>query len=227
MNLVNIPIAFWAGLISFFSPCVLPLIPAYLVYITGASDDTENKSRKLIVTRTLGFVIGFSIIFILLGVAATFVGSFLNANLTIFKRISGVIIIIFGLYMLNIIDLKFLNNSIKLKAPKIKGFFSALLMGMAFSIGWTPCVGVVLGSILLLAASQNTITQGIIMLTSYSIGLAVPFIIASLILDKFEKNIEKIEKSSVYISKIGGVIMIILGILVALDKLSVILYIFG
>lgn len=224
MDTISIPVAFWAGLVSFFSPCILPLIPAYIVYISGSMSEEEvYKNKKIAVIRTFGFVIGFSIIFILLGAAATAVGSFISKNLIIFRRISGIFIILFGLYMLNIIDLKFLNKSLKIKAPKIKGFFSSLLMGMAFSIGWTPCVGAVLGTILFFATTQNTVYQGILMLTAYSAGLAIPFIIVSFLLEKFNKNIRKIEKVSVYISKIGGIIIVLLGILVIIDKLTIIL----
>ena len=220
MDAISIPVAFWAGLVSFFSPCVLPLIPAYIMYISGSMSEEEvYKNKKNTVIRTLGFVIGFSIVFILLGAAATALGSFINRNLVIFRKVSGIFIVLFGLYMLNIIDLKFLNKSFKVKAPKIKGFTSSLLMGMAFSIGWSPCVSVVLGSILFLASTQNTMYQGILMLTAYSAGLAIPFIIVSFLLEKFNKNISKFEKASVYISKIGGIIIVLLGILVTMDKL--------
>lgn len=212
---ISIWIALWAGIVSFFSPCVIPLIPAYIAYISGSLND-----KKSIAIRTLGFILGFSIIFILLGAAITVVGGFISKNLVVFKRISGIVIILFGLYMLGIIKMDFLSKGLKVKAPKISGFFSSILMGMAFSIGWTPCVGAVLGSILFYASTQSTVYEGVLMLTMYSAGLAVPFIITSFILEKFNKNIGKIEKASVYISKIGGVIIVLLGILIALDKLT-------
>ena len=145
--------------------------------------------------------------------------SFFSPCLLPFKLVSGIIIILFGLYMLNIIKLNFITLK-HIKMPRSKGFLGSVLIGMAFSLGWTPCVGSVLGSILFLAATQNTVSQGVIMLSAYSLGLAIPFIIVSLVLDRFNKHLHKIEKFSVVISKIGGLLILIMGILVTLDKLN-------
>lgn len=221
MNDVTFSVAFLAGITSFFSPCILPLIPAYIAYMAGVSiDDNTKKGRFLILTRTAGFIIGFTIIFVILGVAASALGTFISKNLIAFRFISGIIIVFFGLKMLGVIKLNMFKFASKVKTPKAKGFFSSVLMGMALSIGWTPCIGAVLGSILFVAAGQSTFTQGILLLLVYSLGFAVPFIIVSLILEKFDKNILKFEKVSFYITKIGGVIIIILGILIMFNKLT-------
>ena len=221
MNDVTFSVAFAAGITSFFSPCILPLIPAYIAYMAGVSiDDNTKKGRFLILTRTAGFIIGFTIIFVLLGAAASALGTFISKNLEAFRFISGIFIIFFGLKMLNIIKLDMFKFASKVKAPKVNGFLGSVLMGMALSIGWTPCIGAVLGSILFVAASQNTFYYGILLLLVYSLGFAVPFIIVSLILNKFDKNMAKFEKASLYINKIGGVIIIILGVLILFNKLT-------
>jgi len=221
MNDVTFSVAFVAGITSFFSPCILPLIPAYIAYMAGVSvDDNTKKGRFLILTRTAGFIVGFTIIFVLLGAAASALGTFISKNINIFRVISGAFIIFFGLTMLGVIKLDMFKFASKVKTPKSKGFLGSILMGMALSIGWTPCIGAVLGSILFVAAGQTTFTYGILLLLVYSLGFAIPFIIVSLILDKFDKNISKFEKASVYINKIGGVIIIILGILIMFNKLT-------
>lgn len=221
MNDVTFSVAFVAGITSFFSPCILPLIPAYIAFMAGVSvDDNTKKGRFLILTRTAGFIVGFTIIFVLLGAAASALGTFISKNLNIFRVISGIFIIFFGLTMLGVIKFDMFKFASKVKTPKSKGFLGSILMGMALSIGWTPCIGAVLGSILFVAAGQTTFTYGILLLLVYSLGFAIPFIIVSLILDKFDKNISKFEKASVYINKIGGVIIIILGILIMFNKLT-------
>ena len=220
MNDVTLSVAFMAGITSFFSPCILPLIPAYIAYMAGVSiDDNSKKGKFLIFTRTTGFIIGFTIIFMLLGIAASALGAFIAKNIKVFRIISGAVIILFGLKMLGVINFGIFNFASKIKTPKTKGFLGAILMGMALSIGWTPCIGAVLGSILFLAAGQATFGYGVLLLLIYSAGFAVPFIIVSFILNTFDKNILKFEKAAVYINKIGGVIIIILGILIMMNKL--------
>jgi len=219
---VNILIAFWGGIISFFSPCIIPIIPAYISYTAGGNINSHNNFKKINFTRTIGFILGFSIVFILLGASATFLGSFLNQNLSLFRTASGIFIIFFGLYMLSIIKIGFLSRKHGFKTPKRKNnLISSILMGMAFGAGWTPCIGAVLGSILIFAGSQSNIAEGIILLSFYSLGLSIPFIITSLLLGYFTKYIEKIEKFSFYLNKIGGIILVLLGILIALNKLTI------
>ncbi len=219
---VSLPIAFVAGVTSFFSPCILPLIPAYIAYIAGVSiDDKSGKSRFKVMIATLGFILGFTIIFVALGAAASALGTFISKNLGIFRVISGGFMVILGLSLLGVIKLEFFNFANRIRAPKKGGFLNSIFMGMAISIGWTPCIGAVLGSILFLAANQNTYGYGVSLLLVYSAGFAIPFILVSFVLDKFEQNIVKVEKFSVYINRIGGVLIIILGILIMFNKLII------
>ncbi len=222
MGEVTFPVAFFAGITSFFSPCILPLIPAYIAYIAGVSiDDNTRKGRFLIFTRTIGFIIGFTIIFMILGGAVSALGGFISKNMKTFRFISGAIIIILGLNMLGLFKFKMFNFTSNMRTPKTKGFIGSVLMGMSLSIGWTPCIGTVLASILFMAAGQASLSQGITLLFVYSLGFAIPFIIVSFILKLFDKNMPKFEKASFYINKIGGVIIIIVGVLIMLDKLII------
>lgn len=221
MGGVTFPVAFFAGITSFFSPCILPLIPAYIAYIAGVSiDDNTRKGRFLIFTRTIGFIIGFTIVFMILGGAVSALGGFITKNMKIFRFISGAIIIFLGLNMLGLFKFKIFNFTSNMRTPKTKGFIGSILMGMSLSIGWTPCIGTVLASILFMAAGQASLGQGILLLFVYSLGFAIPFIVVSFILKLFDKNMPKFEKASFYINKIGGVIIIIVGILIMFDKLT-------
>lgn len=217
---VSISIAFGAGFLSFFSPCILPLIPVYIMYITGISVENELEKRRLFaLKRTIGFIIGFTIIFMIMGTSASFLGKIFIRNKEVFAKISGILIIGFGLKMIGILKLNVLNLEKRWKAPKkMTNWFSSILMGMAFAAGWTPCFGPVLASILVYAGSSATISQGIYLLFIYSIGMAVPFIVTSLFINAFNKFIHKAEKFIQYIPKISGFIMIIFGILVFFNK---------
>lgn len=217
---VSLPIAFGAGFLSFFSPCILPLIPVYIMYMTGISLESElEKNRVVALTRTLGFVIGFTIIFMIMGTSASFLGKAFIKNREIFSKISGILIIIFGLKMMGILKLEFLNMEKKATAPrKISNWFSSILMGMAFAAGWTPCFGPVLASILIYAGGADTISKGIYLLLVYSIGMAIPFILTALFINTFTKFIEKAGKFIAYIPKVGGFIMVIFGVLVFFNK---------
>ncbi|QUH19238.1 cytochrome c biogenesis CcdA family protein [Alkaliphilus sp. B6464] len=218
---VSLSIAFGAGFLSFFSPCILPLIPAYIMYITGVSMENELETKRLFaLKRTVGFVIGFTIIFITMGTSASFLGKIFIRNKEMFSRISGILIIVFGLKMIGIINLRFLNMEKRIKAPrKITNWFSSILMGMAFAAGWTPCFGPVLASILVYAGGAATVSKGIYLLLIYSIGMAIPFILTALFINVFSKFITRAEKFIIYIPKISGLIMIIFGTLVFLNKI--------
>lgn len=223
MGDISIPIAFSAGFLSFFSPCVLPLIPAYITYITGTSMEEELVGRKLFaLNRTIGFIIGFTLIFMIMGISASFVGRLFNEYRSIFVKVSGILIIVFGLNMMGIIKISSLNKEKRFKMPKITSWFSSILMGMAFAAGWTPCIGAVLGSILLYAGTTATVSKGIYLLFAYSLGLAVPFIVTALLINKFSKFLIKSEKIMPYVMKISGIFIIILGILIFLNKVYVI-----
>ncbi|WP_040356114.1 cytochrome c biogenesis CcdA family protein [Schnuerera ultunensis] len=217
---VSLPIAFGAGFLSFFSPCILPLIPVYIMYMTGVNLESEMEERRLIaLTRTTGFVIGFTIIFMIMGTSASFIGKIFIRNKEIFSKVSGALIVIFGLNMMGIIKFRFLNMEKKMKAPKkVSNWFSSILMGMAFAAGWTPCFGPVLASILIYAGGAATVSKGIYLLFIYSVGMAIPFLLTALFINVFSKFLEKMEKVMVYIPKIGGLIMVIFGMLVFFNK---------
>lgn len=219
-NDVSLPIAFGAGFLSFFSPCILPMIPAYIMYITGVSvEEDVTKKRLLALTRTLAFIAGFTIIFILMGSSATLIGKVFIRNKNIFAKISGIIIIVFGLNMMGIIKLRFLNFNKRLSAPKkVTSLFSSMLMGMAFAAGWTPCFGPVLASILIYAGGAATVLKGVLLLLIYSLGMAIPFILTALFINVFDNFLNKTDKIIRYIPKISGLIMVIFGLLVFFNK---------
>ncbi len=217
---VSIPIAFGAGILSFFTPCILPMIPAYIMYMTGSTVESEvNQRRLMALTRTFGFVIGFTVIFIIMGTSASFIGRIFIRNKDLFSKISGILIIIFGLNLIGVMKLRFLNADRKVSAPKrVTSWFSSILMGMAFAAGWTPCFGPVLASILVYASTSTTLSQGVFLLLIYSIGMAIPFILTALFINVFSRFLERAEKIIVYLPKISGLIMVIFGILVFFDK---------
>lgn len=217
---VSMPIAFGAGFLSFFSPCILPMIPVYIMYMTGTTMESELNERKLLaLKRSIGFVIGFTIIFMIMGTSASFLGKIFIRNRNIFYKVSGTLIMLFGLNMMGILKFKFLNVERRVKLPgKATNWFTSILMGIAFAAGWTPCFGPVLASILMYATISNTVSQGTLLLLIYSIGMAVPFILTALFVNIFLKFMEKAEKVIIYLPKIGGLIMVIFGLLIFFNK---------
>lgn len=217
---VSMPIAFGAGFLSFFSPCILPMIPVYIMYMTGTTMESEIKERRLLaLRRTFGFVIGFTIIFMIMGTSASFLGRIFIRNRDIFYKVSGILIILFGLNMMGLLRLKFLNVERRSRLPKkTTNWFTSILMGMAFAAGWTPCFGPVLASILMYASASNTVSQGAMLLLIYSIGMAIPFILTALFINRFVKFMERAEKLMIYLPKIGGLIMVIFGLLIYFNK---------
>jgi cytochrome c-type biogenesis protein len=217
---ISIFVAISAGLISFLSPCILPVIPSYLAFITGISIEElsqhENlrKVRKKVIADSLMFILGFSIIFITLGVSATVIGKFLYNNIRWFEIIGGVLVIILGLHFAGIFRLKFLDREKKIHLKKKPlGYLGTCLVGMAFGAGWTPCVGPILGAILAMAATTQNIFKGIALLAFYSAGLGIPFLLSAIILHKFFEYFKTIRKYFKVISIVGGVLLIIVGIL--------------
>ncbi|MGO1372548.1 MAG: cytochrome c biogenesis CcdA family protein [Senegalia sp. (in: firmicutes)] len=219
---VTFTMAFGAGLLSFFSPCILPLIPAYIMYMTGTSIEEELSRKKwLALSRTLGFVLGFTIIFMIMGVSASYIGRIFIQNKGIFTKISGVLIMFFGLNLMGIIDLNFITSKRRAKAPKkVTSFLGATLMGMAFAAGWTPCYGPILASILVKAGLSNDLVSSIYLLLIYSIGMAVPFILTALFINYFTRFLDRVQKWTGYIYKIAGAIMVLFGLLIFFDKIS-------
>jgi len=220
--IISYTLSFLAGLISFISPCILPLIPAYISYIVGTTfNEIKTKSKLLVLKNSLLFVFGFSLVFIILGAGATTLGTALINNLNIFTKVMGTFIIIFGFVMAEIIRIPFLERNINFLNSNIKGgFLSPLLLGLAFGFGWTPCIGPILGSILAFAALEDTIEKGILLLTTYSLGLSIPFIVSALMVNQFLKISKFLQKYIVRIKKISGYILIFTGILIITGKLQ-------
>ena len=219
-NDISLPIAFGAGFLSFFTPCILPMIPGYIMYMTGSTLESEVEERRLFaLTRTLGFVLGFTIIFMIMGTSATFVGKLFIRNKDIVAKVSGVLIIIFGLNMTGLLKFDFAKLSGRVKTPKkMTSWFSSVLMGIAFAAGWTPCFGPVLASILVYAGGSDTISKGVLLLLVYSIGMGIPFILTALFINVFTNWMNRAERFMKYFPIIGGVFMIIFGLLVFFNK---------
>ena len=218
--MVEIIIAFGAGLISFLSPCVLPLIPGYISYITGSSLNEIIEKKNVNLLPIILFTLGFSIVFIIFGAASTYLGQVLLKNSNELRIAAGMIIIILSLHIIGIIKLNFLNFEKRFQTKKNTNFISSILIGMAFAFGWTPCIGPILGSILVLAATEENVKMGILLLTSYSLGLAVPFIFAGYLMQKFLLFSKNFRKNINLVSKIGGVILLITGILILSNQLQ-------
>lgn len=221
MSEVNVLTAFIAGFLSFISPCVLPLIPAYISYISGISLEelrmTEEKGKvlKRVSINSFLFILGFTVVFVSLGASASFIGQFLLTNKLILEKIAGVIIVIFGIHLAGIFRIKFLDYERKVQIEgKPLSFIGSFLIGFAFAFGWTPCIGPILGSILAIAAVQETVVQGMGLLAIYSLGLGVPFFLSGLFINIFFSLFGKIRKYFRIIELFAGIFLIILGILI-------------
>jgi cytochrome c-type biogenesis protein len=220
--------AFLAGLLSFFSPCILPLIPAYFTFITGLSIDEltadgiaegVKETRKKVILSTLVYVSGFSFVFILMGASASFLGSLVNEYVWIVRYVGGSIIIIFSLHLLGIINIKGLNFEKRFHVKETPfHLMGVFVIGMAFGAGWSPCIGPILGSILIVASDQETIFNGMLLLAVYSLGIAIPFILISVFITRMMETIKKATKFIIYINKATGILLLIVGILLITDK---------
>ena len=213
-------IAFGAGLISFLSPCVLPLIPGYISYISGSSLNELLKKKNVNLLPIILFTVGFSIVFIIFGASATFLGKFLLSNSFPLRIVAGIIIVFFSLHILGVFKIKFLNYEKRFYADRNKNILSSLLVGMAFAFGWTPCIGPILGSILVLASTEESINKGILLLFFYSLGLAMPFILSGYLIQKFLAISKNLKKNINLITKIGGSLLLITGILIITNHLQ-------
>ena len=218
----TLSIAFLAGLISFLSPCVLPLIPGYISYISGTSFEKITKKKNLVLLKTIFFTLGFSFVFIALGSTASFIGKFFLTNSNILRIVAGIIIIFFSLQIIGIINFNFMNKDIRFFTNKYSNSLTfPFIVGAAFGFGWTPCIGPILGSIITLAALEENIGRGILLLSFYSLGLAVPFIISGVLFDKFLLFSKNFKKYISTIAKIGGTILLLTGIAVLTNQLQV------
>jgi len=220
---MTLSIAFIAGLISFLSPCVMPLIPGYISYISGTSlEELAKKKRSLVFLKTIFFTLGFSFVFIILGSTASYLGKLFLINSNNLRILAGIIIIIFSLLLLKVIDLKFLNKDLRIFTDKYSNnLYFPFLVGAAFGFGWTPCIGPILGSILTLAALEQNINKSILLLSSYSFGLAIPFIISGVLIDKFLTFSKSIKKYITLITKLGGIILLLTGFAILTGQLQV------
>ena len=209
-------ISFLEGIITFISPCLLPMLPIYISYFAGGGERTTAKTLK----GAVGFVTGFTIVFVMLGALAGTVGSFLREYQTTVNIISGLIVIIFGLNFLGVFKLNiFKGNQRSVKTDNM-GFFSAMLFGIIFSVGWTPCVGAFLGSALMLASQQGHIAEGMLMLLSYSLGLGIPFILSAVLIDCLKSAFNWIKRNYKIINLISGSLLVIIGIMMATGTLG-------
>ena len=218
-------LAFGAGFISFLSPCVLPLIPGYISYISGESLGDIVEKQKKIILKTVLFSLGFSLVFISFGATASFIGNILLENSSTLRIIAGIIIIIFSLQLIGILNLNFLNQEKRFQTKNYSNnLFFPVLVGAAFGFGGTPCIGPVLGSILTLAAVESSIGKGILLLSFYSLGLAIPFILSGYGISKFLAFSKNFRKNIKIVSVSGGIILLITGILILSNKLQAIGY---
>ena len=222
--MIEIFVAFGAGLISFLSPCVLPLIPGYISFISGASLNELHENKKINIFPLILFTLGFSFVFIMFGAAASYLGQVLLQNSQTLRIIAGLVIIIFSLQLIGIINISFLNFEKKIYTKKNNNVWFSFIVGMAFGFGWTPCIGPILGSILALASTEETIFKAIILLSFYSLGLAIPFILSGHLMQRFLMFSKNFKKNINLVSKIGGVILLITGVLILTNQLQILGY---
>lgn len=225
---VTLLAAFAAGFLSFISPCVLPLIPGYISFISGMTLEemqgaASTGSRRQVLIASLAFVLGFTLIFVALGAGASAIGRFMHAYSNILEKVAGTILIVLGLHMMGVFRIAFLDNDKRIHtSKKPAGPLGALLVGMAFAFAWSPCIGPILGGILTMAASRESVTEGMQMLAVYSLGLGVPFILTSLAITRFFAAAAKIRKHYHAIELVSGGLMIGVGILIFFDQFSLI-----
>jgi cytochrome c-type biogenesis protein len=220
--MIELLIAFGAGLISFLSPCVLPLIPGYVSFISGQSLQDILKSKKINILPLILFCFGFSTVFIILGASASFLGQTLLQNSEILRIIAGIIIIIFSLQLIGVINIPYLNFEKRFDARQSQNILFPYVIGLAFGFGWTPCIGPILGSILALASIEETLSRAILLLSFYSLGLAIPFVLSGYLIQRFLLFSKNFKKNINIISKTGGVILLITGALILTNQLQAI-----
>ena len=223
--IIKLVFAFGAGFISFLTPCVLPIIPGYISYITDKNLDEIEEDKKIVLYKTILFSLGFSLVFIALGVTASAVGNILLFLSNELRIAAGIIIVIFSLQMLGVLNFQFLNKEKRIDTKGYKdNYIFPFVVGAAFAFGWTPCIGPVLGSILALSATEASISKGILLLSFYSLGLAIPFILSGYYMSSFLNSKKGFGKYYNRITKSGGTILLITGILIATNQIQVISY---
>ena len=220
--MIEIFVAFGAGLLSFLSPCVLPLIPGYISYVSGQSLQEVIKSKKINPFPLILFCCGFSTVFIIFGASASLLGQLFLQNSETLRVLAGVIIVIFSFQLIGIINIPYLNFEKRFDAKESKNVFFPYIIGLAFGFGWTPCIGPILGSILALASIEDTLARAILLLIFYSLGLALPFILSGYLIQRFLLLSKNFKRNMNLTSKIGGIILLITGILILTNQLQVI-----
>lgn len=208
-------ISFLEGIITFVSPCLLPMLPIYISYLAGR----KEKDTKKVIKNSIGFIFGFTVVFVLLGALAGTLGSLLNEYKTVVNIVTGLIVIFFGLNFLGIFKLNIFKGMKSANTDHL-GFFSSFLFGVVFSIGWTPCVGAFLGSALMMATSQGSIAQGVFMLLLYSLGLGIPFFISAILIDKLKSTFNFIKKHYNIINTVSGILLVAVGVLMSTGLLG-------
>ena len=218
---VGILAAFVAGVVSFLSPCVLPLVPGYISFISGVSmdelrsTDREGEVSRTIMVNTFAFVIGFSIIFVSLGATASYVGQLLLSNQVWLRRIAGAIIVLFGLHLIGLLKISWLYREKRFQGPSVaRGPGGAVLLGLAFGAGWTPCIGPILAGIIALAATQEHLWQGVVLLAVYSAGLGIPFLLTGYASHRFLNLFQSMRRSLWLVERVGGVLLIVVGVMI-------------
>ncbi len=220
---IGLAVAFTAGLFSFLSPCVLPLIPSYITFITGLGLDDVQHARRAALVHGVLFVLGFSLIFVALGAAATALGQVLLSQRTWISRVGGVMIILFGLYLLGVLNIGLFARERRLHvADKPVGYLGTVFVGIAFGAGWTPCIGPILGSILVYAASTGTaLSRSLTLLGAYSLGLAVPFLISALLVERFIAAFQRMRRAMVWVTRGSGIVMVAIGVLMLTNYMTI------
>ncbi|MGI9076068.1 MAG: cytochrome c biogenesis CcdA family protein [Gemmatimonadaceae bacterium] len=219
---LGIGISFTAGLLSFLSPCVLPLIPSYVSFITGLSLEDIQRSRRVTLVHSLLFIAGFTIVFLVLGATATVLGRVLLRHRDLVGQVGGVLVIVFGLYLLGVLHISaFARERRVYVANKPFGYLGTVLVGMAFAAGWTPCIGPILGGVLTYTASAADLNRGLVLLFAYSLGLAVPFLLAALMIDRFMAVFQRYREALIWMSRASGVLLIAVGLLMITGSMTV------
>lgn len=216
-------ISFLEGIITFISPCLLPMLPIYISYFAGGAQRETRRTIKC----ALGFVLGFTVVFVAMGALAGTVGSFLREYQTAVNIVSGAIVVLFGLSFMGVFNLKLFKGSRRSVDTQNLGFISALVFGMIFSVGWTPCVGAFLGSALMLASQQGHVLEGMFMLLAYSLGLGIPFLISAVLIEKLKAAFDWIKRNYRIINLVCGGLLVITGILMATGTMGRMLALLG
>jgi cytochrome c-type biogenesis protein len=215
-------LAFSAGLLSFISPCVLPLIPSYLTFVTGVGFDDLGSSRRAAFVHALLFVLGFTLIFVALGASATVLGRVLIAYRVWITRVGGALVVLFGLYLLGAVRIAAFDRERRVHlANKPVGYLGTVLVGVAFGAGWTPCLGPILGAILTYTAATADLSRGLPLLLAYSLGLAIPFLLAAVAVERFLETVTRLRPHLARVSQVSGVLLVIVGALMMLDYFTV------